>query len=57
MKITELKTQVALGSYEIDERLVAEAVLKRLTPWRFDILSLPTKRGARTPTGNPQQRR
>ena len=58
MKITELKTQVAHGSYEVDERLVAEAVLRRLAPWRYDVLPPSSRRGARNrPTSSRPRRR
>jgi len=57
MKITELKTQVAHGSYEVDERLVAEAVLRRLAPWRYDVLPPSSRRGARNRPTSSRPRR
>ena len=57
MRVTDLKIQVAHGSYEVDERLVAEAVLRRLAPWRYDVLPPSSRRGARNQPGPQRPRR
>lgn len=57
MRVTDLKTQVAHGSYEVNEKLVAEAVLRRLAPWRYEVLPPSSRRDARSQPRSPRPRR
>lgn len=56
MRVTDLKMQVAHGAYQVDEQLVAEAVLRRLAPLRFALLPPSSRRGDRSQPKNPRPR-
>ena len=56
-KQADLKIQVAHGNYEVDERLVAEAVLRRLAPWRYEVLPPSSRRGAQSQSKQPRRGR